>query len=124
MDHSAKGDAAINFSVSIVVNTTHDAVAEALMNPKNIPCWQTDLESFEVIGRKPGELGSRGRLHYSQKGKKYVLEDRMVSCEPGRSCVSQVTGDALEARVETILASYGDKTEMTINRSGGARYCC
>ncbi len=105
----------MNFSVSIVVNTTRDIVAEALVNPKNFPCWQTDLESFEMIERKPGELGSRGRLHYSQKGKKYVLEDRMVSCEPGRSCVSQVTGDTLEARVETILASYGDKTEMTIN---------
>ncbi|MDH4272610.1 MAG: SRPBCC family protein [Candidatus Aminicenantes bacterium] len=88
------------------------------MDPDNHPYWTTDLKKFEVVERRPGEVGSIGRLHYSQKGRSYVLEDKLIYCEPGEKYISQVTGDAILAEVETTLRSSGDKTEMGITWSG------
>lgn len=107
-----------SFKASIVIDRPVDVVVQALMNPDNFPYWQTDLERFEVVKLRPGMVGSVGRLHYSQKGRSYVLEDRMISCEPGRRYVSQVTGEAITARVETTLTPLGNKTEMTLMWSG------
>ncbi|KPK82906.1 MAG: hypothetical protein AMS27_13660 [Bacteroides sp. SM23_62_1] len=109
------------FKVSITINQPVDIVTDALMNPDNFPYWQTDLVKFEVIERKPGEVGSIGLLHYSQKGKSYVMEDKLIYCEPGKKYVSQVTSDVLTARVETILQSSDNKTEMTLIWEGQGR---
>ena len=109
------------FKVSTIINQPIDIVIKALMNPDNFPYWTTDLEKFEVINGKPGEVGSIGHLHYFQKGHSYVLEDKLIYCEPGKKYVSQVTGDALTAKVETTLHSTGNETEMTITWSGNGK---
>jgi len=108
----------MTFTVSIVIGRPVEIVARALMDPENHPYWQTGLRKFEVIKRAPGEVGSVARLHYSEKGRPYVLEDRMVFYEPGKRIVSQVTGEAIAAEVETALRPSGAGTEMTIHWSG------
>ena len=107
-----------SFQVSTIINQPIGIVTEALMNPDNFVYWTTDLEKFEVIERKPGEVGSIARLHYKQKGRSYIMEDKMIYCEPGKKYVSQVTGDVIEATVETKLNSLGNSTEMNIAWSG------
>ncbi|MBL7068031.1 MAG: SRPBCC family protein [Candidatus Marinimicrobia bacterium] len=106
------------FEVSIIINQPTDIVVKALMNPDNFPYWQKDLEKFEVIERKPGEVGSIGHLHYSQKGKSYIMEDILIFCEPGSKYISQVTSDAITAQVETTLNALGNKTEMVVKWTG------
>ncbi len=91
------------------------------MNPENFPYWQTDLKRFEVVEGGPNQVGSLGRLHYSRKGRPYIMEDKLTACEPGKKYVSEVTGDALSAEVETSLESLGDKTKMSLRWSGTAR---
>ncbi|MBN1539782.1 MAG: SRPBCC family protein, partial [Candidatus Thermoplasmatota archaeon] len=108
----------VSFKVCITIDRPVDMVVKALMNPDNFPYWQTDLERFEVMERKPGEVGSIGHLHYSRNGKKYVLEDRMVHCDPGKRYVSRVTGDAISATVETDLISSDGRTEMVLTWTG------
>ncbi len=108
----------VTFKVSITINQTTDVITKALMNPDNFPYWQTDLEKFEVIEKKPGDVGSIGHLHYYQKGKSYIMEDKLIYSEPGKKYVSQVTGDVISARVETNLQSFGDKTEMSCTWTG------
>jgi len=111
----------MTFEASITINRPVDVVVKALMNADNFPYWQTDLERFEVIEGKPGEVGSIGHLHYSQKGKSYVMEDKMVYCEPGKRYVSEVSGDAINARVETNLQKKGKRTKMTVSWSGNGK---
>jgi len=106
------------FKVSIIINQPIDIVVKALMNPDNFPHWQKDLEKFEAIERTPGEVDSIGHLHYSQKGRSYVMEDKLIYCEPGKKYVSQVSGDAINAQVETTLNSLGNDTEMNVTWSG------
>lgn len=108
----------VTFKVSIIINQPIDIVVKALMNPDNFPYWQKDLERFEVIKRTPGDVGSIGHLHYVQKGRPYIMEDKLIYCEPGKKYISQVSGDALTAKVETTLLSSGNETEMEIKWSG------
>jgi hypothetical protein len=108
----------VTFTVSILINKPVDTVVKALMNPDNFPYWTTDLEKFEVIKRNPGEVGSIGHLHYSQKGREYILKDELIYREPDKKYISRVTGDSITARVETILHPVDNNTEMTITWSG------
>jgi hypothetical protein len=108
----------VTFEVSTTINQPVDIVVTALMNPDNFTYWTTDLEKFEVIKGKPGEIGSIGHLHYMQKGKSYVMEDKLIYSDPGKKYVSQVTGDALTATVETTLHTMDNKTQMNIKWSG------
>lgn len=111
----------VKFSVQKVINAPTDVVAKAMENPENAPYWQTDLERSEVVSGGPGQVGAIGRLHYNQKGRKYVLEERMLECEPGKRYLSEVSGDALTARVETTLESENGRTRMTIKWEGSAK---
>lgn len=106
------------FEISTVINKPVEVVTEALNNADNFPYWQTDLMKFEIVKGGPDQVGSIGRLHYSQKGRSYILEDRLIHCEPGRKYVSEVEGDAIFARVETTLQSLGSKTRMNLRWSG------
>lgn len=109
------------FEVSTTINKPSDIVAKSLNNQDNFTYWQTDLEKFEVVKGGPNQVGSIGRLHYRQKGQSYIMEDKLIYCEPGKKYISEVTGDALFAKVETTLKSQGDKTEMTIKWEGKAK---
>jgi len=108
----------ISFKISTTINRPVDVVADALMNPDNSPYWQKYLERFEVIESKPGGTGSIARLHYMEHGRTYILDDRMIYCEPGKKYISQVSGDAITARVETTLNASGNTTGITIEWSG------
>ena len=108
----------ITFEISTIVDKPADIVSKALNNPENHPYWTTDLDRFEVIKGRANEVGSIARLHYSQKGRPYVMEDKLIYCEPGKKYISQVTGDALTAEVETTLRPLGKKTEMGLKWSG------
>ncbi|MFH1049365.1 MAG: hypothetical protein V1779_00380 [bacterium] len=106
------------FKVNTIINQPSEIVVQALMNPDNFPFWTTDLEKFEVISGKPGEVGSIGILHYSQKGRPYTMEDKLIYCIPGKKYISEVNGDVIFAHVETTLLSSGNTTEMSIVWSG------
>ncbi len=106
------------FKISVIINRQVDIITEALNNPQNFPYWQTDLEKLEVIKQEANQVGSVAHLHYRQKGKPYIMEDKLIYCEPGKKYISEVTGDALTAKVETTLRSLENKTEMTLEWSG------
>ena len=106
------------FTINILINRSVDMVNKALMNPDNFPFWQTYLIKFEIVKGEPGKIGSIGRLHYFQKGRSYIMEDKLIYCEPGEKYVSEVTGEVLTARVETVLVPLDNKTKMILKWSG------
>jgi hypothetical protein len=106
------------FEISLLINKPVEVITKALTNPENHPYWTTDLDKFEVIKGGPHEVGSIAHLHYSQKGRSYVMEDKLIYCEPGKKYISIVTGDVITAEVETILQPFGHKTEMSLKWSG------
>lgn len=96
-------------------------VAAAFVNTDNMTHYTRDLVKFEVVNRTPDLVGSVARLHYSQNGRPYVMEDRMLEVTPGKRYLSRVSGEALEATVETTFVPSGDGTDMTMRWSGKGR---
>jgi hypothetical protein len=109
------------FSVTTTIRRPLEIVVAAMMNADNQVFWMRDLESFEVVKGAPGETGAVARLHYLQKGRRYVMEDRLIYCEPGKKYVSRVSGDYVSAEVEINLAGAGSETGVSIRWQGTAR---
>ena len=80
--------------------------------------WSTDLEKFEIVNGKFGEIGAIARLHYNQKGRKSIMEDKLEYIEPGKKIISQVSGEGLKARVEAVFTSINNETEIELTCSG------
>ena len=86
-----------------------------ILDPEQVVHWTSDLERFEVVSGKPGEVGSTARLHYREGGRAYVMQDVLLEADPLRRYVSQVSGEALSAQVETTLArQQGGGTRVNV----------
>ncbi|HMA60886.1 MAG TPA: SRPBCC family protein [Halanaerobiales bacterium] len=108
----------VDFIIREIINQPRDIVIKAFLNPANMIFWTKDLEKFEVIAGKPGEIGSIAYLHYRQNNKRYKMRDELIECNPGFRYLSRVTGDTITATVETYLKDVGNDTELTIHWTG------
>ena len=106
------------FKIDININQPPNIVDQALIEPGNAVQWTTDLERFEVVKGKPGEIGAIAQLHYYQKGRSYILGDVLEYSDPEKRYVSRVSGGGMNVRVETIINPAADGTEMTMSWSG------
>jgi hypothetical protein len=106
------------FEIETIIESPVSTVVGAMTNPENFRYWMSYLDRFEPLEGTPMEEGALARLHYSRRGRTYVMEDKLVFCEPGKKYVSEVSGDAIAARVETLLEPAGNKTSYRISWSG------
>ncbi|MGL1886992.1 MAG: SRPBCC family protein, partial [Reichenbachiella sp.] len=54
----------MKYTLDIEINLPLAKVHELFDNPDNMHKWQPSLKAFEMIDGKPGQAGSKSRLHY------------------------------------------------------------
>ena len=109
------------FKITTNINKPKDIVWNAFIDPQNMIHWTRYLEKMETIEGNFGEVGAIAHLHYLEKGRSYILEDKLLSYESGKRIVSQVTGQGMIIEVETIFNSHQDGTNISINWKGTSK---
>ncbi|MFX0069628.1 MAG: SRPBCC family protein, partial [Candidatus Hermodarchaeota archaeon] len=109
------------FKISININKYPEIVWKAYINPHNMIKWTRNLEKVEVIKGQFGEIGAIAHLHYLEKGRPYVLEDKLLSYEHGKRILSQVTGQGMIIEVETIFNSLPNGTNILMSWKGTSK---
>lgn len=108
----------VEFTISVTINQQRQTVVKAFFNPANMIFWTKDLEKFEIIKKKPGEIGAVIQLYYLQNNKSYIMKDELIACEPGFAYLSKISADDLTAMVETSFIEQGKNTEIVMKWSG------
>ncbi|MFX1328121.1 MAG: SRPBCC family protein [Promethearchaeota archaeon] len=109
------------FKIEANVNQSSDIVWKAFIDPENMTHWQRYLEKVEVIKGKLGEIGAIAHLHYLEKGKTYILEDKMLDYEEGKKIVSQVSGQGMIIKVKTMLEPLEKATKISMTWNGTSK---
>ena len=106
---------------SIIIARPPEDIARIFLDPEKAPRWNAGLERFEVLSETPGLVGSKARLHFVQGGRRYVMEDELLEVEPERRYLSRVSGDMLEAEIETLLVPTDSGTLVTVRWTGSGK---
>ena len=91
----------VSFKITTNIARPADIVWRAFINPDNMLHWTKYLEKVEVVKGVFGEIGALSRLHYVEKGKAYILEDKLLDFEEGKRIVSEVFGHGMKIILET-----------------------
>ena len=108
----------MKFHISVIIERSIEIVWNAFIKPENMLHWTKYLEKVEVVKGKLGEIGALSRLHYLEKGKSYILEDKLVSYEEGKKIGSQVSGQRMLINVNTFFESLNDGTKISMSWDG------
>ena len=109
------------FKISVIIKQPLDIVWKAFIDPENMLHYTKYLEKVEVIQGKFGEIGAMAHLHYLEKGRSYILEDKLVDYEEGKKIGSQVSGQGMIIDVENHFESVPEGTKMTMSWNGTSK---
>lgn len=109
------------FKLSININQSPEIVWKAYIDPQNMTQWTRYLEKVELVEGKFGEVGAIAHLHYLEKGRSYILEDKLLSYESGKRILSQVSGQGMIIEVDTIFNSFPNGSNISIIWKGTSK---
>ena len=109
------------FSIYMNIIQSPEITWKAYIDPQNMIQWTRYLQKMEVIEGKFGEVGAIAHLHYLEKGRSYILEDKLLSYEEGRRILSQVSGQGMVIEVETIFNPHQNGTSISIKWKGTSK---
>ncbi|MFX1567540.1 MAG: SRPBCC family protein [Promethearchaeota archaeon] len=109
------------FKISTIINQPPDIVWKAFIDPQNMLHWTRYLEKVESIKGEFGEIGATAHLHYLEKGRPYILEDKLLAYEEGKRILSQVSGQGMDIELETIFEQVPNGTKISMTWNGSSK---
>ena len=110
------------FTISVLIDESPEIVWNAFIDSDNMRHYTKYLEKIEVVKGKFGEVGATAHLHYLEKGRSYILEDKLLEYEEEKRILSQVTGQGMKVIVESSFEKLPNGTKMTMVWDGTGKY--
>ena len=108
----------VRFEIETEISRSLEVVYKAFVRPENLPKYTLHLEKFDTTGARFGEVGAVAYLHYNQNGKKSVMQDKLLYLEEKKIIISEVSGEGIRAKVETLFHKRGEHTVMVMRWEG------
>jgi len=106
---------------AIRIDRSPEEILAVIPHPEQAVHWTSDPERFEAVSGRPGEVESVAWLHLREGGRAHVTQDTLLEADPLRRYVSQARGDALSARIGTILPrGQSGGTRLSVRWTGAA----
>lgn len=68
----------MKFTCSVEINLPKEKTVAIWKDPAKLKHWQDGFERYEHMSGKPNETGSKGILHYDNKGTPMELEETII----------------------------------------------
>lgn len=94
-----------------------EEVYGAFNNPGNLPRWLTGLERTERIEGEPGEVGSKTRQVYLERGRVVEMVETITAHEAGRLFEGTLEAPGMHSTLRVEFDDLGDRTGVRFTGS-------
>lgn len=101
------------FEYEIEIDKPLDEVYAAWQRPENLPRWLTGLQRTEPISGEPGEVGSKTRQIYLERGRTVEMIETITAIDPKKHQAGTLEAGAMKA---TLHVDFIDKGASTVVR--------
>ena len=114
------------FEFEVEIDRPVAEVYAAFKNPDNLPRWLTGLQRTEQISGQSGEVGSKSRQVYLERGRTIEMIETITEHVPGERFAGHLQGPGMQAEIEVEFVEMGDRTKVRmrsalLSRSFGMR---
>ena len=95
---------------TVTINKPAKDVWEYMDNPDNLPKWLDTLERYEHVSGEMGQVGSKGRQHYIENGRPFVMEEEIVEVRKPEYMKMVLTSKPMDMVVENYFESPDKNT--------------
>jgi uncharacterized membrane protein len=105
------------FEYELQIDKPVREVYRAFNDPDNLPRWLSGLQRYEHISGTPGEVGSKNRQIYLERGRTVELIETITAHEPEKHFAGRLEGQGINAAIEVDFVDRGQTTLVRL-RSG------
>ena len=106
------------FEYEVEIDRPLKEVYRAFNDPENLPRWLTGLQRTEPISGTPGEIGSKTRHIYLERGRTVEMIETITAHEPEKHFAGTLEiPQGMQCKIEVDFVGKGDRTGVRM-RSG------
>ena len=100
----------MTFQYEIEIDKPVSEVYAAFYNPDNLPRWLIGLQRIEPISGTPGQVGSKSRQIYLERGRIVELIETITEHEPEKSFGGNIEGQGVNCSLHFEFVDRGSRT--------------
>ncbi|MEM7182446.1 MAG: SRPBCC family protein [Spirochaetota bacterium] len=105
----------MKYTMELLINLPREEMVEKFDNPDNLPKWQPDLKSFELLSGQAGQKGAKSKIFY-QMGKREIemVETILVRNLPDEFSATYEAKGVWNSVENRFLEVGGEKTKWIV----------
>ena len=108
----------IQFELSSLIARPLEAVSTYILNPLNIPRWQTSMREIKPLDPGPVGLGSKFQVRNEMLGRKIEGVMEVAAFEPGKKFAMKMNSGPVKVEITFTFKALGDGTKLTLAVQG------